>query len=306
MKIITAGSRYLDIDAYAGIIAYAELLRKQGMEAKAVSTATPNESVPATIRSWPVQLETVYTPSLEDTFTLIDISTPGYFDTFVDHSRIDTVVDHHPGFETYWQKRIGEGANIEPIGAACTQVYEYWKNANLVDQMSQTSARLLICGILDNTLNFGAKITTKRDHDAYEDLMHYTHLPEEWPAQYFGEIQAAIDKDPVSAIQNDTKTIQFASHGEAIHVGQFAVWNAEKVLNAFQQDLQVAFDKDGTNWFINIISIGNRKSYFVCSNPDLRHWLSRLLAISFNGSLAIADRLWLRKEIIQRDINSTR
>ena len=45
MKIVTSGSRYIDIDAYASCIAYANLLNLKGIEAKAVSTAKINESI---------------------------------------------------------------------------------------------------------------------------------------------------------------------------------------------------------------------------------------------------------------------
>lgn len=301
MKIVTAGSRYLDIDAYAGIIAYAELLQKQGIPAKAVSTAEPNESVPKTVRSWPVELSTEYTPSPEDTFTLIDISTPDYFDTFVDHERIDTVIDHHPGFEKYWQEKIGDGAHIESVGAACTQVYEFWKKAGLTKNMSKTSARLLVCGILDNTLNFGAKITTQRDHDAYSNLLKQANLPNDWPAQYFGEIQTTVESNPIKAIHEDTKTVQFNSHELPIHIGQFAVWNATELFEKNQKELLRAFEQYDA-WFMNIISIGEKRSYILCTNPALKNWLSGLLGVTFQGNIAVANRLWLRKEIIKQDI----
>ncbi len=52
MRIVTSGSRYLDIDAYAGIIAYAELLQRQGQSAQAASAAPWNESIPAKVRAW--------------------------------------------------------------------------------------------------------------------------------------------------------------------------------------------------------------------------------------------------------------
>ena len=42
MKIVTSGSAYLDIDAYAGCIACAELLNVLGEPAKALSSATAN------------------------------------------------------------------------------------------------------------------------------------------------------------------------------------------------------------------------------------------------------------------------
>lgn len=301
MKIITSGFSYLDIDAYGGIIAYAELLTKQGITARALSTAPLNESVTKTLRSWPVVLDTHYTPSADDTFTLIDISEPEYFEKFVDTDRIDTIIDHHPGYEAYWQERIGSGTIIEPIGAACTQVYECWKRAGLLDQMSTTSVRLLICGILDNTLNFGAQITTPRDKVAYDDLMRRADLPDNWPEVYFGEVQASIDSDPVGAIKNDTKNVDgLFSQTQSIRIGQCAVWDASAVLNTYQLDLQAAFDAGGSEWFINVISIGERKSHFLCANGPVQEWLSRLLDLKFNNNLATSDRLWLRKEIIKQ------
>lgn len=50
MKIVTSGRKYLDIDAYASMIAYRELLRVLGEDVVAVSTALLNQSVPKMIR----------------------------------------------------------------------------------------------------------------------------------------------------------------------------------------------------------------------------------------------------------------
>jgi inorganic pyrophosphatase len=304
MKIITSGFRYMDIDVYGGIIAYAELLQKLGQPAQAVSTGPMNESVTKTVRSWPVLIQTKYTADPDDTFTLIDISEPEYFESFVDLERIDAVIDHHPGRENYWQAKIGAGADIRPVGAACTQVYEHWKKAGRLSDMSETSARLLMCGILDNTLNFGAKISTQLDKDAYAELATLAHLPDDWPAQYFTECQEAIDQDPVAAVQNDFKIIEYPSRSDKLRVGQFAVWDATEVLTRSQKDLTAYFEAQAEAWFMNIISIGEGKSYFLCTNPALQQWLTDLLQITFDGSIAVADRLWLRKETIQASIDS--
>jgi nanoRNase/pAp phosphatase (c-di-AMP/oligoRNAs hydrolase) len=162
MRLVTSGSAYVDIDAYAGCVAYAELLQTHQEDAQAVSTAPLNESISETVHSWhaPLLTLTEYNPSEDDTFTLIDVSDPSYFDKIVDIDRVDEVIDHHPGFEKHWQGLIGDKSDIEFIGAACTLVYERWRAAGQLGRMSVLSARLLICGILDNTLNFGAQPTT--------------------------------------------------------------------------------------------------------------------------------------------------
>ncbi len=304
MKVVTAGFTYTDIDAYAGIIAYAELLLAQGFDAQAVSTAPTNESVSKTVRSWQPDIQAAYTPDNQDSYILIDISDPEWFEKFVDLDRIDEVIDHRPGFEDFWQERIGDRATIELVGSACTQVYEKWKAADLLDQMSVTSARLLVCGILDNTLNLKATITTERDHEAYEDLLSRADLPQDWAAQYFTEVQEAILADAVSAVKNDTKMLNFKTFDNTLCVGQFAVWDGHIALERHQEALAHALGNIQDQWFMNLISVGEGKSYFVASDNDTKEWLSDLLGISFEGNVAVADRMWLRKEMLKQDIEA--
>lgn len=301
MKIVTSGAPYMDIDAYAGCVAYAELLQAQGFEARAVSTAPLNESISETVRSWRAPLYTSHESSQADTYALIDISDPEYFDTMVVLDRVDTIIDHHTGFEEYWRERIGDKAYIEFIGAACTLVYEHWKQAGLLNKMSVTSARLLVYGILDNTLNFGAKVTTPRDSEAYDDLLTRADLPADWTAQYFRECQRTILSDITRAIRNDTKTLSFKSFEQPVAVGQLTAWDSTEVLSKHQATMQKTLASVRPDWFMNLISVSERKSYFVTDNIEVQKWLTGLLGVQFDGTIAIADRLWLRKEILKQD-----
>ena len=52
MKIITAGNKYLDIDAYASGIAYAVLLNGLGIESCFVSGAKLNKSIPEFVKNF--------------------------------------------------------------------------------------------------------------------------------------------------------------------------------------------------------------------------------------------------------------
>ena len=99
MRIVTSGSAFLDIDAYAGCVAYAELLNLTGVLAQAASSAPLNESVTQEIRSWTVPFTADYEPGLTDDFALIDISEAAFFDPIVDRVRVREVIDHHTGFE---------------------------------------------------------------------------------------------------------------------------------------------------------------------------------------------------------------
>ncbi len=304
MRIITSGSRYVDIDAYAGAIAYAELLQARGEQAEAVSTAPWNESISETVRSWQAPLKTEYTPSDADTFTLIDVSDPEYFDGFVDLARVDEVIDHHPGFEQYWQERIGDKAHIEFIGAACTLVYERWVAAGLADKMSETSAKLLVSGILDNTLNFKAHVTDERDRVAFKALVAHANIPDDWTAQYFTECQEAILADAAVSIRNDSKILTFKTFPRPLSVGQLVVWDAAEVLKQHQATIEQELAAAKPEWFMNLVSVDEGSSYFVCKNPAVQKWVADLMGVKFEGDIAKADRMWLRKEIIKQDLSA--
>lgn len=304
MEVVTAGSTYLDIDAYAGCIAYAELLNLQGEQAIAVTNkAALNSSITKTIRSWGEQkFHTGYTSQPEDTYVLIDVSDPSHFDANVDLQRVVKIIDHHTGFESYWAEKPGVTATIEHIGAACTLVYEKWLKSGLLEQMSTESAALLTAGILDNTLHFKAKITTERDIQAYKKLMEIAHLPEDWPRQYFGECQELVISDLPETIRNDSKKIEYAQlPGVPVAVAQFVLWDVAGLSSDDYGKIKQIMGTYGTDWMVNILCINEGKSYFISESPKVMAWAERVLGAHFDGDMAIADRLWLRKEIFKED-----
>ena len=303
MKIVTSGLSFVDIDAYAGCIAYAELLNLQGIDALAFSSATLNDSVPETVQSWNAPFSTEYIPRPEDTFVLIDVSEPKFVEKFVDINRVDEVIDHHVGHEDFWNEKIAEKANIEFIGAACTQVFEQWQRTGLADQISETSARLLVCGILDNTLNFKAGVTTERDHAAYRDLLKMANLPQDWAGRYFQECESSIFSDIQTAITNDTKVMSFKRlDSDSVVFGQLVLWSGERVVHDFREALQATMSAKSDDWIINIVSIQDGQSFFIVSNDKVMRWAEKLLDVSFDDGLASAGRLWLRKEIVKEDL----
>lgn len=296
MEIITSGSAFIDIDAYGGMKAYAELRNLGGKPAIAASSAPLNESITPTICSWGAILED-YKPSDTNTFTLVDVSDPKFFDPIVRDDDVVGIIDHHTGFESYWRERLGDAANIEFVGAACTLVYERWQQAGKLQDMSSLSARLLICGILDNTLNFRAGVTTSRDIEAHDQLMKRADLPKDWPAQYFADCQRSITADLETTLQNDTKTILDDLLLPA-SFGQVVIWNARELLE--QRPLIAAtMGAMQRDWAVNLVSIEEGTSYFLADNSQTQAKLANLLGITFTDGVAKTDHLWLRKEVLK-------
>lgn len=305
MKVVTSGYQYIDIDAYGGCIAYAELLNLLGNKAVVASTAPVNESVTPTIRAWKTDLKNSYEPASDDEYVLVDISDPDFFDKFVAPERVSEVIDHHMDFVDYWQERLGSSAHIEFIGAACTLVFERWKSAGKLEYISETSARLLVAGILDNTLKFEASVTTERDRHAYEELQRYAHLSADWPAEYFTECQRTILADVRTALSNDSKTMSFPSYANPLRVGQLVVWDAKEAIGKYSNDIKTTMSLSAQGWFVNIVSIAEGKNYLMADNNAVQSFLENLLDVRFADGTATTDRLWLRKEIMKKDLDSS-
>ena len=302
MRVVTSGAPYLDIDGYAGILAFAELLRARGEDAVAASTSILNETVPSILRQENHYFQAGYKPTPFDTFTIIDVSDPAYFDKMVAIDRVDEIIDHHLGFEHIWAMRPNVQTDIEFIGAAATQIYQRWLESGLLPKISQSSAKLLACGILDNTLNLGAELTTSADHSAYLQLAKIAGLDSTWPEHYFSSCEQAILTDIPAAILNDSKVLSFKTFHRPLSIGQLVVWDADPILKAHQNTMQVQLTTRKPDWFMNLISLKDRKSIFVAPQPEVKAWLSKLLQVKFIGASATAGRPWLRKEMVKKDL----
>ncbi|HSX34029.1 MAG TPA: DHH family phosphoesterase [Candidatus Saccharimonadales bacterium] len=296
--VITSRYPFIDIDAYGAMVGYAELLNIQGMKAIAATSAKLNESIPHSLRALGAPVEVNYRPEPGETFAVVDDSDSKDFDPMVNPQRLTEIIDHHPGFETYWRRYLRDKADIEVVGACCTMIYERWARASLLGSMSPRTATLLACGILDNTLNFQAHITTVRDQQAYRDLQNIAQLPSNWPATYFSDCQQGIEHNLEEAIKNDTKIVEFRGQPSVYAVGQIVIWDAQAIINDHLETIKRVVSGIEPTWFANVVSIKGDRSYFVCTDPGIQRWLANLLGIRFSGSVAPADRLWLRKEIV--------
>jgi inorganic pyrophosphatase/exopolyphosphatase len=297
MHIITAGYPFIDIDAYGAMVGYADLATMQGQPTRAATSSKLNESIPQSLRALHAPVEVGYRPQPGETFALVDVSDPKAMDPIVNPERIIEIIDHHSGFESYWRPYVKQ-LNIEMIGACCTQIYERWARFGLLDAMSPRTATLLAAGILDNTLNFQAHITTPRDREAYRDLQGIARLPATWAASYFADCQQGIESNLEEAIKNDTKIVEFRGQPNVYAVGQIVIWDAQSIINDHIDTIKRVVSSIQPTWFMNVVSIKGDRSYFVCTDPGIQSWLSALLGVKFSGNIAPADRLWLRKEIV--------
>ncbi len=297
MKIITSGSIYIDIDAYASCIAYRNLLNLKGIEAKAVTTARTNESVTKSLLQLNPSFDR-YEKSDKEEYMIIDVSNKNFFDPIVQEDKIIEIIDHHVGFEKDWEGKLGEKADIEFIGAVATIIVERYEKENLLDKMNKEVAYLLMAAILDNTLNFKARITTKRDKVAYEKLEKMVGNKEDYRKQYFLECQKEIEKNLIKAIKNDTKKEKVNEILPYVF-GQLVVWDKKNILDNKKiiYDTLEKFDKE---WMMNLICLQEGKSYIISNHKKVKSKMEALMKNKFEDDIMILPEVWLRKEIIKK------
>ena len=302
--VLTAGSTYLDIDAYACMIAMAELLRLKCENAIAYSTAPCNYSVCKSLIEDGYVFKTLpHEFSVEESrYIIVDVSDPDFVKDSVPLDKVIEVYDHHVGFEDYWKSRIGEGAHIEFIGAAVTLIYREWKKSGLTDKMQNTTARLLISAILDNTLNLTSTNTTDEDIEVFNELCAYAKISDEFRAAYFSDVQANVEADLENAIFKDIKTVR-DNPILPPRVAQLCVWDTKRIFTKLPE-IRDWFARAGEPWMINIIDLAQNCSFFVCDYERHQKKIESVFDIHFESGVAKTAIPYLRKQIIKNTLNS--
>ena len=296
MIIITAGNKYIDIDAYASGIAYTKLLNAFGQKAIFASTATINGSVCKLITNLGFELTRNYTPQKEDNFILVDISNPDFFDKIVDKNRIIEIIDHHTGFEKYWTEKNIK-TNIEFIGSVATIIYEKFIEYGKIDLLTPELCKLLVAAILDNTLNLKSDITSQRDFNAYNQLHKIGNLSKNFDKQYFEDCQTEINNDIIDAIDKDIK-IEYVSDKLPKVFGQLTLYDVDKILDN-QKEIINDFNKKYDEWLLNLICIKDARSYILTNDEVSQTKLSKLFNNKFKNNILILEKFKLRKEIMK-------
>ena len=209
--IITSGEKFTDIDTLASSLAYSELLTKLGKDNTVVLPGPLNESITKSIKEWNLN----YLSKLgngEFSFVLIDISEKEFFSHFVKEDKIIEIYDHHFGFDKYWREKLKNDAHIEPVGSCATLIWEEYGKRKI--EISTLNANLLYTAIFSNTLNFNSSVTTNRDREAFQNLLTYINLPDNWIETYYKESENEIFKNPINAIAHDIKTVKYGEGKE--------------------------------------------------------------------------------------------
>ena len=291
--IITSGKGYLDIDALACGLALEYLLKYQGVDSTFISTAQINSTVPdefvnSIIVKKPREIRGT------DRFIICDVSDPQAFDRFVEEPKIVEIIDHHFGFEAYWQGKLAENSDIRPVAACASQICERFIEAKV--EPPPDLAKLLLLAIISNSLNMQLELVCDVDKKAKKYLQSLLKPDPDRAKNYFKLVQEKFTLDPIGSLELDSKIISIS--GKDYKFAQLEIWD-ESGLD-FQSIFEIYAKKTEHLAILNLALTGKGHNMIFTNDPSLTSQFSSLYEGEVNKKyFRKKDSIILRKQIIR-------
>lgn len=284
-----------DLDGTASMYAYSEFLRKTGKNSNFYIEGKPMQEAEIVCEIFQIDLKPATRIEKEDKIIVTDTN---FFVTipFVNPENIVEFIDHHKITES---QEICKNAKfqIEMVGAACTLVAErFWKNQV---EISRESAILLYYGIISNTINLKAKVTTKRDLKMAKWLKEKcSEISDEKVKEIFmkksqirDSLRAEMEAEIVWNFKGKRLTI---AQLEYANVEKFLVENEMKIREILQE---VKTENQLDYVLINCVDTLNGYNVLLVIDEETEQLIADLLNVKFIQKKAKTDELILRKEI---------
>jgi nanoRNase/pAp phosphatase (c-di-AMP/oligoRNAs hydrolase) len=289
--VLTAGTKYVDIDVLACTIALSEILAFDNIKSSIFLPGPFNGTIPKQYYHYKESFIDILND--DDRYILLDISDPNHIDSKISLDAVDFVYDHHYGYEKFWKDRLCHKAIIGPVGACATLIAE--QAIDSLNQLSKDSIHLLLLAIISNTLCFKAKVTSDRDKKIFDLLLPLSHFSENWIESYYNEIENGFLEDIENNIKNDMKTINnfHFSQIELYKIDSFLKKHSLSSINNLMNNL---FD----HWVLNLVHIDKNENILLFSSVSLANLFQEKMSfIKKENGFFKTNRLCLRKEFLK-------
>jgi manganese-dependent inorganic pyrophosphatase len=142
----------------------------------------------------------------------------------------------------------------KPVGSSSTIVYQHFRMHGI--PVVPEIAKLLLSGVISDTVNLKSPTSTEDDRKVLDDLCSITGInPEEYALELFSQLQSLKERDPHEVILSDFK--MYSHMDKQVGIGQVEVItfeNLKELYPSFKSALQdVARDKD-LDWSMLLIT----------------------------------------------------
>jgi inorganic pyrophosphatase/exopolyphosphatase len=296
-KIIITGYENPDLDNIASAYAYKEYLDKKGIKTEIGIFGPPHPEAQFLMDYLKVKIKRI--GRIFDSkakIILVDCSEPGWIYPKIKKTQVIEVYDHR----TVHQADAFKNAktHIDLIGACATIMAEKFYKEKI--KPSRIATILLYCAIISNTINFKARVTTKRDKKMANWLKTQTKISKNLIHQMFAH-KSAI-KGPLKKIfLKDFAVNEFG--GIRFSIFQLEIINVKKLIDerlseAKKALLEIKKKSKFDLVFLTCVDIEKGYNTFVAPDEVAEKVVSTTLGIKFNNGVAVMPRVIMRKEIM--------
>ncbi|QGA80006.1 DHHA2 domain-containing protein [Candidatus Nanohalobium constans] len=285
-----------DLDGTACSFAYAEFLRKNNKEAEPGLFGKPDDEAKFLLEKLNLKISSSLDLIEEvNQIALVDASNLEWLNQSIDKSKISQIIDHR---EHNLSEEFDGESQIELVGAAATLIAEKFKNSEV--EISEESAELLYCAIADNTVDFQANVTTKRDKDAADWLEN--KFSDKNVLQEIFSVKSDFDKPVSEKVKNDYYNTNLA--GRKVGIAQIEALGAEKFIEENSEEIlsvmwRLKQRENLDHVFLTSIDIREELNIFTALEQS-KKILENALNLQFKNNKAKDSRMLLRKEIIPK------
>lgn len=295
MKYVETSYISPDLDGTSSMYAYSEFLRKTGKNSDYYIEGTPMHEAEIVCDMFNITLKGAKEISQEDKVVVVDTNDL----QLIPVKKIENIVefiDHHIKHDNS-EKCKNANFQIEMVGAAATLVAERFFKNNV--EISRESAVLLYYGIISNTINLKAKVTTPKDLEMAKWLKKQCkEISDEKVKEIF------IKKSQIRDSLKDEMEVQVVWNfgDKKITIGQLEYANIEEFLKENEERtreiLQEVKRENQLDYIVlNCVDILNGYSTILVIDKETEKIISNLLNVKFENQKVKTNELILRKEI---------
>lgn len=285
-----------DLDCVASAYAYAEYLNKIGILSTYYISGMIQDEVNIVCKLFNILLSNKVNKIQDEDIIVVDTNTLSSID-YVKPQNIVEFIDHHPNSGDI---KYCENATLRlyDVGAVCTIIAEMFKENKVT--ISRESAILLYYGIISNTINLKAKITTKKDILMLSWLKEKCNEIDETLITKIFEEKSRINIAHLRRFMEVEE--KFIINNDEMIIGQLEITNAIDFLNKYRDNidkiiLDVYNEYKVKYVFLNIIDILDVYHLIYTSDQKCISFLEENLKVTFNGGIYKENTIVLRKEI---------
>ena len=288
-----------DLDGFACVYGYSDLLKKLGINAVAAISGSPSLEAEYVIKKAKADDYEDARKIIDkaDAIILVDASDTAGIDERIKPSKVVQVIDNrmHNEAEAFKNAHI----EIEVVGATSTMIAEKFIERGIIP--SDSSGILLQTGIVSNTINFRNKITTHRDRRTSDWIKSQVEIPQDIVEKMFKAKSVFRDESLYHVIENNLALYKFkrAMTGlaqlEIIDASKFVDKNSADILRDLRK---LAIKYEAKYMILSVIDVNTAQNIFIVSNEESEKLLKETLNLEFEEGICFSDGIIMRKELV--------